>query len=305
MSTTFDTIYSAHQGALSLSPAVTALQASLSYYAYSEPEAVQYNEYDCLALSTDTDFKQLLSQEFSQMMIIDPQYTISFADPMMMSLSPASLPLTPVITMPDSPLPFAFQEPPHFNLHTTIDTTSPATLDMSQAYIAQEATPQPSADMRHHYLSARITMNRERRNAVYVPRDMSEAAIAQVAAQAQAQEQTQHSPAIDSQFDEIMINFEADNKENICYSSVRRSNSPQKNITPKGYSNRINKLLYDWLEKHKEEPYPTTCEKQRLMSLTGLTKMQIKNWFCNIRRRKLENTIRRTKKSPRTALLKE
>ncbi|KAJ1944162.1 hypothetical protein GGF37_002324, partial [Kickxella alabastrina] len=179
MSITFDTIYSAQQSALSLSPAVTALQASLSYYAYSEPATVKYNDYDCLALSTATDFKQLLSQEFSQMMIIDPQYTISFADPMMINLSPAPLPLTSVIAMPDSPLPFAFQEPPHFNLHTTIDTTSPVTLDMPQAYIVQEVTPQPSVDMHHHYLSARITMNRERRNAVYVPRDMSEAAIAQ------------------------------------------------------------------------------------------------------------------------------
>ncbi|KAI7833871.1 hypothetical protein BX661DRAFT_222667 [Kickxella alabastrina] len=188
MSITFDTIYSAQQAPFPCPPLSLPCK--------------QVCHITLIPSQRLHDFKQLLSQEFSQMMIIDPQYTISFADPMMINLSPAPLPLTSVIAMPDSPLPFAFQEPPHFNLHTTIDTTSPVTLDMPQAYIVQEVTPQPSVDMHHHYLSARITMNRERRNAVYVPRDMSEAAIAQVAAQAQAQEQIQHSPAIESQFDE-------------------------------------------------------------------------------------------------------
>ncbi|KAJ1955999.1 hypothetical protein GGI12_005427 [Dipsacomyces acuminosporus] len=62
---------------------------------------------------------------------------------------------------------------------------------------------------------------------------------------------------------------------------------------PKGYSNEINSILHEWLEVHRANPYPSPEDKQRLMGATGLSKMQLKNWFCNVRRRKLSGTIKR------------
>ncbi|KAJ2489965.1 hypothetical protein IWW47_005198, partial [Coemansia sp. RSA 2052] len=69
--------------------------------------------------------------------------------------------------------------------------------------------------------------------------------------------------------------------------------------SPKGYSTRVNNILDEWTARNKANPYPTPQDKLRLMRETGLTKMQLKNWLCNIRRRKLPNTIRRPKKDVR------
>ncbi|KAJ1719734.1 hypothetical protein LPJ53_005546 [Coemansia erecta] len=70
----------------------------------------------------------------------------------------------------------------------------------------------------------------------------------------------------------------------------------EKENYPKGYGSEINTILYGWLLKHTNNPYPSLNDKKILMQKTGLTKMQLKNWFCNMRRRKLKDTIRRTKK---------
>lgn len=42
--------------------------------------------------------------------------------------------------------------------------------------------------------------------------------------------------------------------------------------------------LKDWLEQHSAYPYPTEQEKLQLISDTGLTWVQINNWFANARR---------------------
>lgn len=43
----------------------------------------------------------------------------------------------------------------------------------------------------------------------------------------------------------------------------------------------------EWLLAHTEDPYPTPDEKKQLQELTGLTKVQIRNWFTNVRKRHL------------------
>lgn len=48
-------------------------------------------------------------------------------------------------------------------------------------------------------------------------------------------------------------------------------------------------ILNNWLLKHLHNPYPTSQEKRELLIQTGLTKIQLSNWFINQRRRKIFN----------------
>ena len=48
-------------------------------------------------------------------------------------------------------------------------------------------------------------------------------------------------------------------------------------------------MLKQWLVERQENPYPTRTEKKQLADSTGLTYIQICNWFANWRR-KLKNT---------------
>ncbi|TID12824.1 Homeobox protein TGIF1 [Venturia nashicola] len=45
------------------------------------------------------------------------------------------------------------------------------------------------------------------------------------------------------------------------------------------------KILKDWMDQHRDNPYPTEEEKDELKTLTGLKSGQISNWFANTRRR--------------------
>lgn len=58
---------------------------------------------------------------------------------------------------------------------------------------------------------------------------------------------------------------------------------------PKG----VTKVLRQWLNNHVDNPYPTEDEKHRLMEKTGLTMVQVSNWFINARRRVLNNDQRK------------
>ena len=42
-------------------------------------------------------------------------------------------------------------------------------------------------------------------------------------------------------------------------------------------------ILMHWLKEHQSNPYPTSSEKQQLMSETGLNRDQINVWFTNNR----------------------
>lgn len=44
-------------------------------------------------------------------------------------------------------------------------------------------------------------------------------------------------------------------------------------------------ILKEWLFNHLEHPYPNEEEKQELCQRTGLTTVQVSNWFINARRR--------------------
>ncbi|XP_026284311.1 iroquois-class homeodomain protein irx-2 [Frankliniella occidentalis] len=47
----------------------------------------------------------------------------------------------------------------------------------------------------------------------------------------------------------------------------------------------IKKLLKGWLVRRRDNPYPSRAEKEALASRTGLTYMQVCNWFANWRRK--------------------
>ena len=60
----------------------------------------------------------------------------------------------------------------------------------------------------------------------------------------------------------------------------------RKQDKPSGrFSKKIVKILKEWLEEHKNHPYPSEEEKERLKDLTGLTRNQVSNWLANARRR--------------------
>lgn len=77
-----------------------------------------------------------------------------------------------------------------------------------------------------------------------------------------------------------------DNKKKKCNSSSstgnfagvsKRSNLPKETV----------EILNNWLLNHLNNPYPTQDEKNDLLIKTGLTKVQLSNWFINVRRRKV------------------
>ena len=59
--------------------------------------------------------------------------------------------------------------------------------------------------------------------------------------------------------------------------STKRSNLPKKTV----------EILNNWLLNHLHDPYPSPEEKLELLEQTGLTKVQLSNWFINVRRRKV------------------
>jgi hypothetical protein len=51
------------------------------------------------------------------------------------------------------------------------------------------------------------------------------------------------------------------------------------------FSRMAVKILKDWMDQHRDHPYPTEDEKEELKNLTGLKASQIANWLANTRRR--------------------
>ncbi|KAJ2688715.1 Homeobox protein tos8 [Coemansia spiralis] len=133
-----------------------------------------------------------------------------------------------------------------------------------------------------------VAILRLRRNAVFVPRIVSDAiseeatSITALGRAADIHSRTAPTPTAKRKSDALEHNSVATDRK-----------------STKGYSARVNNILEDWAANNRTNPYPSLQDKLKLMRETGLTKMQLKNWFCNVRRRKLPGTIRRPKKDTR------
>ncbi|KAJ1948463.1 hypothetical protein FBU59_001583 [Linderina macrospora] len=71
-------------------------------------------------------------------------------------------------------------------------------------------------------------------------------------------------------------------------------------IISRVYTHEVTDILNSWLEMHRDNPYPSAEDKRHLMHTTGLTKMQLKNWFCNVRRRKMSGAIKRSRSTKKS-----
>ncbi|KAJ2879413.1 hypothetical protein H4R27_005324 [Coemansia aciculifera] len=163
---------------------------------------------------------------------------------------------------------------------------SPDSLHMLQAALQPDLLQTAAYSNRRR--PSCVAILRLRRNAVFVPRIVSDA----------ISEQATMVPVLGKDVDcqpRTTLPPTSKHKSDIAvHNSVAADRK-----TPKGYSTRVNHILEDWAANNRTNPYPSLQDKLKLMRETGLTKMQLKNWFCNVRRRKLPGTIRRPKKDTR------
>lgn len=75
-------------------------------------------------------------------------------------------------------------------------------------------------------------------------------------------------------------------KNHFC--NFRRIYDDDRRPTKRLFTPEIKKYLKDWLIRRRENPYPSREEKKTLAIETGLTYIQVCNWFANWRR-KLKN----------------
>ena len=74
-------------------------------------------------------------------------------------------------------------------------------------------------------------------------------------------------------------------------SKRRRGHLPEESTT----------VLRDWLLQNKDRPYPSENEKDYFVETTGLTLIQINNWFSNARRRILKRHMPKSGETEQTA----
>ena len=74
--------------------------------------------------------------------------------------------------------------------------------------------------------------------------------------------------------------------------NFRKKNSIKPHFS---YSIAVRKVLREWLHQHLTNPYPSDAEKLHLANKTGLTVLQVNNWFINARRREFKSLIDKSK----------
>merc|ERR1711936_1463590 len=75
--------------------------------------------------------------------------------------------------------------------------------------------------------------------------------------------------------------------------STRKKNDKKRGIFPKVATN----ILRAWLFQHLTHPYPSEDQKKQLAQDTGLTILQVNNWFINARRRIVQQMIDQTNRA--------
>ena len=74
--------------------------------------------------------------------------------------------------------------------------------------------------------------------------------------------------------------------------NFRKKNSIKPHFS---YSIAVRKVLREWLHKNLTNPYPSDAEKLHLANKTGLTVLQVHNWFMNARREEFKSLIDKSK----------
>ena len=114
---------------------------------------------------------------------------------------------------------------------------------------------------------------------------------------------------VDEQFDNELINEHFVNEDHIAsdFHDTEMFDEKFANDDIDCRKKKSKKPLKDWLRKHLTSPYPSDAEKLHLANKTGLTVLQVHNWFINARRRKFKSLIDESKQGsePKNELVEE
>ncbi|KAJ2485307.1 hypothetical protein IWW37_005977 [Coemansia sp. RSA 2050] len=226
------------------------------------------SELACLFDTALLAFPPTSAAEFESPPLVDMERTISLAD------------LQPGFATHQSELSLA--------------ETCPSPDSLQALHAALHPGPFQAASYSNRRRPSCVAILRLRRNAVFVPRAVSDAISEQatsITALGKAADSHSRTTPTPTPTPTPTIKRKSDALEHNSATTDRKST--------KGYSTRVNSILEDWAANNRTNPYPSLEDKLKLMRETGLTKMQLKNWFCNVRRRKLPDTIRRPKKDTR------
>ncbi|KAJ2223686.1 Homeobox protein tos8 [Coemansia sp. RSA 485] len=260
---------------------------------------VDWNISDVPALASKLSL--LFSNEW---LITAPLATNLFTDTDLSSISPDMLTLS------------CLSSPLNFNTHDVLQT-SPASVEYRASSPEDSEPLKENIDPKHLQTRSQTTNSiftaggtagrsasrkaqsqkqltlRVRRNAVFVSREYFEQVLSTSCPEVSinADPDDEHECSLHSEYD-------SDNSCNVANDISDKGKREKLTLvadqtTSKGYDHRINNILYGWLERNRSNPYPTTGDKRWLMDQTGLSKMQLKNWFCNVRRRKLGSLLRK------------